>query len=336
VYCWGANDDAQLGNLVRSPKARPVFANVTRAVQLALGVDHSCARLRDGTVQCWGDGGDGQLGDDMMRPFSAPVQVLGLSDVRAIAAGEDFTCAVTGSGDAFCWGYDGSGELGDAVAGSGGPPYPRPKQVSGIAMATMIAAGHHHACAGSALGLKCWGEGREGQLGDNGTTPISPPVAVVGAGSGAMWTPATLAAGADHTCAVDAVRRLRCWGDNNSGELGDGSFDEKRIPTAVALALSTNVLDVSTGDDGTCAQTSDGPMCWGENYYGQVGDGSTVFQGAPVAVKLSGNTVFPMAGGGHACAVASGQVLCWGDNASGQLGIGTFSLSLVPVGVVFP
>ncbi|HEY0990283.1 MAG TPA: hypothetical protein VGD80_24695, partial [Kofleriaceae bacterium] len=335
VYCWGANDDAQLGNLDGAPKARPVSANVSTAVQLALGVDHACARLRDGTVRCWGDGGDGQLGNGDTPSSSEPVQVNGLSGVSAIAAGEDFTCAVNTSG-VFCWGYDGNGELGDAVAGSGGSPQPVPTQVPGITGATMIAAGHHHACAGNSLGLKCWGQGADGQLGDGGNTAISPPVPVDGAGSGAMWTPARLAAGADHTCAIDTARRLRCWGDNDSGELGDGSFHDHQVPAAVAIALTASVFDVSTGDDGTCAQTSDGPMCWGENYYGQVGDGGTVFQGAPVAVKLAGTTAFPMAGGGHACAVVSGQVLCWGDNADGQLGIGTFSVSLVPTSVVFP
>jgi alpha-tubulin suppressor-like RCC1 family protein len=287
--------------------------------------------LTDHTVWCWGDGGDGQLGNGQTDDDSPPVQVIGLSDVQAITAGDSFTCAVATAGT-FCWGNDEAGQLGDSVGGLGGDSQSLPKQVAGITGASMIAAGRRHACAGSIAGIKCWGDGECGQLGGGSETGLSPPVSVVGAGS--MWVPSKLATGADHTCAADNNGRLRCWGRNDNGELGDGTSQDRASPVAVT-GITTTARDVAAGGDSTCAETTAGPRCWGENYYGQVGDGTTAPRRVPAAVKTLGTTAHPVAGGLHSCALASGQVQCWGDNSLGQLGNGTFSVSLVPTEVDF-
>jgi alpha-tubulin suppressor-like RCC1 family protein len=260
---------------------------------------------------------------------------MNLTDVAAVTAGDSFTCAIKSSGTAFCWGFDGNGELGDAVGGVGGTSQSVPKPVAGITGATMIAAGESHACAGSAAGIKCWGDGKHGQLGGGSETGISGPVPVAGAGTGAtLWTPVKLATGADHTCAVDMTGRLRCWGRNNNGQIGIGMSDSRPSPTPVG-ALSTTARDVAAGGDTTCADTTAGPRCWGQNYYGEVGDGTTATRYAPVTVKTLAAAAHPVAGGSHACAVVAGQVLCWGNNALGQLGNGRFSVSLVPTEVDF-
>jgi alpha-tubulin suppressor-like RCC1 family protein len=330
VYCWGADDDAQLGDHSGAPQTRPVFANITGALQLALGDEHSCALLTDRTVWCWGDGSDGQLGNGQTDEASPPVQVTGLTAVTAIAAGDGFTCAVNATG-AFCWGSDDAGQLGDSVGGAGGASQSLPKKVAGVTGATMIAAGTSHACAGSSTGIQCWGDGECGQLGGGSETGLSGPVSVVGAGT--MWMPSKLATGADHTCAVDLAGRLRCWGRNDNGELGDGTSVDRASPVTVN-ALTTTVRDVAAGGDNTCADTSAGPRCWGENYYGEVGDGTTATRYAPATVKALAATR-PAPGTFHACAVAGGQVQCWGDNSVGQLGNGTISISLEPTEVDF-
>jgi serine/threonine-protein kinase len=100
--------------------------------------------------------------------------------------------------------------------------------------------------------------------------------------------------------------------------------------------MNTTVVDVSPGLVTTCAQTAAGPMCWGDNYFGQLGDSTTDSRDTPTAVVSLETTARPSTGSFHACALSGGQILCWGDNSFGQLGIGTFSVSVTPVEVAFP
>lgn len=143
-----------------------------------------------------------------------------------------------------------------------------------------------------------------------------------------------LIAGGDHTCAVDTANQLRCWGDNASGQLGDGTSTDRAVPRLIALTVAGAV---ATGENSTCAQTSSGLSCWGDNSFGQLGDGTTANRKLPAAVKSLGPGARPAVGRAHACAVGStGEVDCWGDNSLGQLGNGTFSVALRPVDVAFP
>jgi alpha-tubulin suppressor-like RCC1 family protein len=290
-------------------------------------------------VRCWGEGGDGELGNGTFDDDSPPVKVTGLSGVTAIAAGDDHTCAVgagsgsgsgSGSPGVSCWGVDDDGELGD---GQSGADRKLPQAVTGVTVApTLISAGENHVCAAAATGIQCWGEGDSGQLGNGSSPAISAPVAVSGAG--ASWTPMQLIAGGAHTCAVDTTNQLRCWGDNASGQLGDGTSTDRAVPRLISLTVTGAV---ATGEDSTCAPTSSGLSCWGDNSFGQLGDGTTANRKLPSAVKSLGPGARPAVGRAHACAVGSnGEIDCWGDNSLGQLGNGTFSVALRPVEVGFP
>jgi alpha-tubulin suppressor-like RCC1 family protein len=182
---------------------------------VALGRAHSCA-VAGGVAQCWGANDRGQLGDGSTASRSTPALVRGISgEVTALAAGADHTCALAG-GKVVCWGANDRGQLGDgtaedrleAVASAG-----LPSEV------TALAAGNGHTCAASRRGLHCWGDGREGQLDGARGAAVNPhPVAV----PGVPGDVSSLAAGADHTCAVRAGRRVVCWGDNDFGQLGSG------------------------------------------------------------------------------------------------------------------
>jgi alpha-tubulin suppressor-like RCC1 family protein len=283
-------------------------------------------------VSCWGESGDGELGNGKFGNDSPPVPVMGLANVTAIAAGDSFTCAAAPSG-AYCWGYDIAGELGDG----GGASHAVPQLVPGVAplVPTMIAAGSIHACAAAATGAFCWGAGGSGQLGNAAKPTMSTAVAVTGAGSGATWTPSRLAAGGDHTCAVDTTGKVRCWGENGTGAIGDGTSTDRSSPTQLA-SLGATVVDVVAGDASTCAQTTNGPRCWGYNFYGQLGDGTTTDHKTPTAVASLVTAAQPATGTSHSCALSSGEVDCWGDNSLGQLGNGTFSVAMTPVEVAFP
>jgi alpha-tubulin suppressor-like RCC1 family protein len=332
VYCWGNDGDGQLGDGGGPPHADPLFTKISNAVQLALGDAHSCALLGDDTVRCWGEGKDGELGNGMFTDDSPPVKVTGLANISAIAAGDHFTCAAT-PGGAFCWGFDGEGELGDG----GGASRASPQLVPNVSplVPTLVAAGSSHACVAGASTTLCWGAGDSGQLG-NGTKPaISGAVTVTNPAP--MWTPSRLAAGGDHTCAVDTTGQLRCWGNNDSGEIGDGSSTTRPNPMAIAMTpVTATVTDAVAGDDITCAETTAGPRCWGSNFFGQLGDGTAADRRKPVAVKALATAARPATGTAHACALSTGEVYCWGDNSLGQLGIGTFSVAMKPVEVAFP
>ncbi len=143
-----------------------------------------------------------------------------------------------------------------------------------------------------------------------------------------------MAAGGAHTCALRNDGTVYCWGDNWEGQLGDGTTALSR-PTPVAVAGLTGATALAAGGSHTCALQSDGTVaCWGDNYYGQLGDGTTTSRPTPVAVAgLSGATALAV-GGSHTCALRNdGTVACWGANYYGQLGDGTFTDRLTPTAV---
>ncbi len=247
---------------------------------------------------------------------------VGSARATAIAAGAWHTCALTAGGGAVCWGYN------------------QPSAVSGLAGGVAaIAAGGYHTCAlTSAGGVKCWGWNDHGQLGNGQqgcgdvhcSSPI--PVAVSGLASGVAAT----AAGGYHTCALTSAGGVKCWGDNEFGQLGDGTTTDRHTPVAVS-GLASGVVAIAAGFDHTCALTSaGGVVCWGYNAYGQLGDGTrTIWRLTPVAVSGLASGVAAIAAGGlHSCALTSaGGVVCWGYNGGGQLGDGTTTDRYTPVAV---
>jgi alpha-tubulin suppressor-like RCC1 family protein len=182
--------------------------------------------------------------------------------------------------------------------------------------------GNYFSCALTIKGsVKCWGENRSGQLGNGTYINRSTPVDVVGLSSGII----ALAAGGGYACAVTTKGRVKCWGNNRYGELGDGTTRNSSTPVDV-MVLSTGIVALAAGGGHTCALTSlGGVWCWGLNTTGQLGDGTTINRLKPVEVlDLSTGVTALAAGLNHTCALINGGwVKCWGLNEEGQLGDGS-------------
>lgn len=331
MRCWGDGIYGQLGDGgdMEQPFAVAVIGLASGVQSIATGAAHTCA-VANGGARCWGYNYFGQVGNgtDTDRDLPTPVSGLG-SGVTSIVAGSLHSCALTSAGGVRCWGQNGFGQLGDGTDTNRLTPV----NVSGLSGGVQaIAAGGRHTCALTTTGgVKCWGDNEDGQLGDGTMTGRLTPVDVVGLGSGVQ----AISAGGSHTCALLSGGAIRCWGNNDEGQLGDGTTITRLTPVVVSGFTSGGHL-VSAGEEHTCAVTSGGAVrCWGDNGVGQLGNGSYTSSGEPVQVTgLTGNVQAIAVGSGHSCAVlGNGEVRCWGGNWYGQLGDETFTDSNVPVTV---
>jgi alpha-tubulin suppressor-like RCC1 family protein len=179
-----------------------------------------------------------------------------------------------------------------------------------------VAAGAKNTFALTGPGaVKCWGAG---YLCDGSTLHLASPVDKKELSGGVL----AVAAGGAHACALMEDGGVKCWGGNGFGELGNDTRTESSAPVDVA-GLTSGVAAISAGSNHTCALTAAGGVkCWGQNDFGQLGDGTYNLSRTPVdALGLTAGVDAIEAGDIHTCAVlAGGGVKCWGWNGDGELG----------------
>ncbi len=284
-----------------------------------------------------------------------------------VSSGNAYSCALISSGGGVqCWGYNGRGELGigTTTAPNDQSTIPLPVCASGIWNGTTCNGGSaftgvygvwsgpaaDHNCATVIYYiLECWGSNSDGQLGSAGSGLNPALVQCAGnssyCSSGILAGITAVAAGYNHTCALDQGGSVWCWGNNGAGELGDGTTAGRSTAWRVCASGSgqdcpngtplSGAAAIAAGDYYSCALTNSGGVkCWGNNGYGQLGDGTTTNRLLPVAVSgLSGGVSAIAAGETDVCAVLSGSAKCWGYNGDGELGDGTQTTRTTPVSV---
>jgi alpha-tubulin suppressor-like RCC1 family protein len=303
VMAWGSGGSGQLGDgEYGSSDVAVLVEGLSHVTAIAAGSDHSLALLSNGTVVSWGGNEHGQLGDGGTAESDVPVAVKGLADVTAIAAGTEYSLALLSDGKVMAWGANEHGQLGDGDTKDSDVPV----AVKALTGATAIAAGGEHALALLSGGtVMAWGDDEYGQLGNSSVGSrgeegeeerfSTAPVAVDGvSGVGAI------AAGARHSLALLAGGTVVAWGEDQFGELGDDSIVRSE-ETPVAVSGLSGVTAISAGGEHSMALLGNGTvMTWGENKFGELGDGvAGEASDVPVLVSSLGQVAGIAAGGGH-------------------------------------
>ena len=340
AVCWGEASDGRLGDNnsitdrfipenVRNPddpgNTSGVLPNVAG---ITTGFDHSCAYDSDGVVYCWGNNDSDQLGRSGSSS-NFPVEATEVSelniDVMQIVAGNQYTCLLSSNGVVYCWGANNVGQLGRGMT-SASESTP---QTVGLTSVLHISAGEEHMCAVKTDGtVWCWGNGVSGRLGNNQTGNEASPVQVENNSvPGASYLPdvTEVASGGEFTCALKTDATVWCWGENGSGQLGDGTTSDKSYAVQVGIDPAGNLTSASAVDAGNahaCVVRNGGEVwCWGNKADGRFGN-NTSSGTETMAVQ----TLFAAARSVHTaekttCIIETdGTAQCSGYDGEGQLG----------------
>ena len=347
--------------------AAAAFAGLSQIVEVSLGLNHGCARLRDGTLQCFGKNTFGEVGDGTRVLRSHAVVVPNLSGVAQVALGRHHACARLESGEVQCWGRNHGGQVGQR----GAEDQTVPARVAGVDAAAELVVDGDLSCARVKDGrVACWGAMGPGSEGDRGELNWLDTFR----GANRLAT--------NHNgviCATGSSTGVACRGDDTYGQLGTGRRLESREP--IEVPGLGNVSQLMAASRNACAIHDGTLACWGANTWRVFGPddvlrtaptkladdvtdialgarGIYVFVGSDERyrhVKAGGTLLvdhgvgtsqdlsFPHAvpaldgarqivvGARHACArMADGTVRCWGDNTLGQIGDGTASKRSTP------
>lgn len=266
---------------------------------VSAGGHHSCAVLTNGKLMCWGDNSSGQIGMGTYGgSVKKPTVVPGLEDVVSVGTGSELTCALKKNGTVFCWGWGSEGAIGD------GSWFGRssPTQVKDLTTAKSLYVGYGHACAVLTDGkVMCWGTCDDAECGVATAMGRSVPVeasSVAGA--------TRLALGRRFSCAILADGSAGCW--------GRGYLD-----SFAKMSGLSSVTDIAAGPEHVCAVAGGLVTCWGNNGFGQLGDGTLTDRTTPVLVGGISGVLHVIGGTRGSCAHNATTTWCWGDNTMGWL-----------------
>jgi alpha-tubulin suppressor-like RCC1 family protein len=340
LFCSGANSWGQNGDGygVRSLSPQVVRTSLSNGTalggfqSLSSGTWTTCGLRTGGAVYCWGSNIYGNLG--VSPPVSWGVPVLHgtlTSGVSAVAAGWHSHCAIV-SGEVRCWGQNNNGQFGNGTTTSTLTTTTMlASQNPDVALTgvTQVAMGQMHGCVLVGGGVKCAGRNLNGSLGDGTTTARNLPVQVTGLTSGVTAVSVTTYS---TSCALISDGTVKCWGSNNTGQVGAGVTGGMYYTPSTVTGVS-NAVQIGSGEYFNCALISGGTVkCWGQNTNGQLGDGTNTNRSTPVTVQGITNAATLSVGARSVCVILTdATVKCWGWNFHGIFADGTTTDSTSPV-----
>ena len=343
TYCWGRNDNNQLGDGTTSRDSVPSLVKTDGLTSKTsyLGLKNlrngyptfaptTCGVASDGKVYCWGPAENEPWGTRADIYNDSPAQVSSSSfnsnaSLCSISAVGNHACGISSNGMAYCWGSNFYKQLGDASLNTKYvPSLVDTSNLSSGSSFKNISAGYSRTCGIASDGKTfCWG------MGSTESIPTRLNTSNLRSGSSFI----TISTGFEHTCGISSDGKTYCWGSNPDGKLGDGSWISKYVPSLVNtsnLSPGSSFITISAGGSHTCGISSDGQTyCWGSNDVAQLGTDSFSSQTIPTVVNTANlrkgtSFISITAGLFHTCGLANdGRVYCWGKNLNGQLGDAT-------------
>jgi len=333
LWCWGNNENGQLGNSsISAPVSSPRSIGSDSWQTVVTGDQHSCAIDETGTLHCWGKNDSGQVGNGTTIFQETPAAISANTDWRNVSLGTNHSCAIKDDETLWCWGSNTSFQLGHSPENSKKPSLlSKTNEDESIETEQWLASssGNSHTCAiKDNASLWCWGGNTKSQIGqDNTTSFYSEPTALA---EGSRWL--SIAANGDHSCAIRDDNSLWCWGSNATGQIGNGSTENALIPTLIASDTAWD--KISLGTDHSCGIKNNGSLwCWGDNSHSQLGDEETTASHIPKLISSEGWSEVSL-GNQFSCAINTDNSLwCWGSNNSNQVGNGLTIDASIPTAI---
>lgn len=305
VYCWGQNNDGQLGNGTTTDSTVPVEVGGAlsgKTVTAIGGSGNTSCAVATAKIYCWGRNNKGQAGDGTTTTRTSPTAVstanLGGSYAATLissSGSRSYNICAIADGKAWCWGGNEVGQIGNGVTGGSNVTVPTKVVDTGVLAGKTVTSisqdgywngspMYPHVCVVASGAAYCWGENGSGQLGRGNTTDSNVPVAVSVSGVLAGKTVQDIVVGLQHSCAL-ANSKVYCWGDNGNGALGDNTTTDRSSPVAIyeesGALLGKAITAIGGGANRSCALAEYEVYCWGRNDAGQLGDGTTTNRQKP-------------------------------------------------------
>jgi alpha-tubulin suppressor-like RCC1 family protein len=309
IFCWGPDRSLTLDDVATTSPGKLVqVSDGDGFTSVVVGGTHACGTTKERGLICWGRQSL-PLGHGAERPRLSPSEVVtAANDWKSVTAGGGHACAVKNDGRLFCWG--------SAILGveSGLSRHQPVQEGTGASDWASVSTSASHTCAIKTDGrLYCWGFNTMGEVGDGTTEMRRTPTQESSASSDWM----AVATGGGQSCAIKVDGRLYCWGRNERGQVGDGTRVDRLTPTTVDTELP-GWESIALGSSHSCGKKTDGTaFCWGANYTGAVGDGTTTERLVPTQ-EATGETDWSSLAAGYSrtCGVKNdGRLFCWGSRA---------------------